>query len=122
MLGLAAIRWASAFQEAAGLAGTVGAEVRDMELGAVCEGGVADVVDVAAGVEVDPAMLAPQHRGGAGCAARIDEVAEIHRGGDVGVFDEVDAVMAGGDAVCGAGQVAGGDAVPGRREKMAACW
>ena len=87
----------------------------------MCQGGVVDVVDVAAGVEVDPAVLAPQHRGGAGGAARVDEVAEIQRGGDVGVLDEVDAVMAGGDAVCGAGQ-ARAVTLRRRREKMAACW
>ena len=76
------------------------------------------MLDAAAGVEVDPAVLAPQHGGGAGAAARVDEVAQVQRGGHVGVFDEVDAVVAGGDARrrgCPAGAVRAGAAAA---EKM----
>ena len=64
---------------------------------------VAAVVDAAVGVEEDPAVLAPQHGCGAGAAAWVDEVAEVQGGGGIGVFDEVDAVAAGGDGVGGAG-------------------
>ena len=64
------------------------------------------VVDAAADVKVDPAVLAPQH---AACrwAAGVDEVAQIQGGGDVGVLDEVKAVAAGSDAVGGAAKWSG---------------
>lgn len=69
------------------------------------QGCVVDVVDVAAGVEVDPSLLAPQRGGGAGGGAGIDEVTEVQRSRQGAALDEADAVRAGGDAVCRAGEV-----------------
>lgn len=65
-------------------------------------GGVVGVVQPAVGVEEDPPVLTPKHWCGAGGCARVDDVSEVERGGDVGVLDEVDAVAAGRDRVGGA--------------------
>ena len=54
--------------------------------------------------------------------ARVDEVAQIQDGGDIGVLDEVNAVAAGGDAVGGAAQLVRVALAWRRREKMTACW
>ena len=75
-------------------------------------------VDAPAGVEEDPPVLAPQHRGGTGGGAWVDEVSEVKRGGDVAVLDELDAVAARRNA--SAGLARGRGFARRRREKMAA--
>ena len=94
ILGRAAIRWASAFQVAAGLAGMAEPKWWAWLGGGVGHCWVVGGVDAPAGVEEDPPVLAPQHRGGAGGGAWVDEVSEVERGGDVAVLDDLDAVAA----------------------------